>query len=222
MILANLRHRLTPADWDLVHQLAGGAAATTPDALLDAPGLLGALRALPGVRQPSVALFVYVSVRRYLLGVGIHDPRVADYLGALVLEFGDHDRAWRPSPYLHELLAAAGGGDTHAFERRAHLGNVALWLAGLFPDWIAHRQHRRGGPALSYYEALGARGFRMAADHRLARAYDLDDVFDVAADAFPRLRTALNRLADAALFPNVHTPDRLMRQAADAFHYGDA
>ncbi|MEX0690592.1 MAG: hypothetical protein WD934_09520 [Gemmatimonadales bacterium] len=226
MILANLRHRLTPDDWALVRELVGSTTEQDPDALLDAPGLPQALRDVPGVRQPSVALYVYVLVRHCLLDMGVRDVRMADYLGGLVLEFGDRDRAYRPAQhddasyrYLVDLLADAERVDARrAFLLTVHLGNFSLWLSGLFPDWIQHRQ-RRGGPDLTYYEAMGARGYRQAADHHLARDMALDDVFSVAAEGFPRLRIALNQMADTALFPRYHTPDRLMRQAGDAFRY---
>lgn len=239
MILANLRSRLTPADWALVLDvLSGGddrrraalearAATEGPDVLLDAPSLDGALRDLPGMRQPSAELFVYVAVRRCLLDIGLDDVRLADYFGALVLEFGAHDRAYRPAQhddatyrYLVELVAEVERVSARrGFLLRVHLGNFSLWLSGLFPDWIARRRERNGGPTLAYYEALGARGYRLAADHRLARELALDEVFATAADVFPRLRVALNRISDTALFPNVHTPERVLRQVTDAFRY---
>jgi hypothetical protein len=226
-------------DWALVLDvLSGGddrrraqcearARALGPDALLDAPGLDRALKTLPGMAQPSAVLYVYVAVRHRLLELGCTDPRLADYLGALVLEFGDRDRAFRPAPhddatyhYLVDLVADCERTPARrGFLLRAHLGNFSLWLAGLFPDWIAERSQRRGGPALAYYEALGARGYRLASDHELARQYALDDVFAAAADTFPRLRVALNRLSDDALFPSVHSPERLLRQVADEAQY---
>ena len=43
---------------------------------------------------------------------------------------------------------------------RAHLGNYALWLSGLFPDYIEARHWRRGAPDLDYYEEMGRRGSR--------------------------------------------------------------
>jgi hypothetical protein len=43
------------------------------------------------------------------------------------------------------------------FRVMVHLGNYALWLAGLFPDYIAARHLRKGGPDVAYYDALGRR-----------------------------------------------------------------
>ena len=61
----------------------------------------------------------------------------------------------------------------------------ALWLAGLFPDYIAARHIRKGGPDVTYYDALGRRGFALASDHTLADRYGLDGVLRTAADRFP-------------------------------------
>jgi hypothetical protein len=234
MILANLRQRLTPDDHRLVLALlsAGGAARRArldaqlaeadPDGLLDDPDLPGLLRDAPGYATPSAPLFIYVIVRQALRRAGVHDARLADYVGALVLEFGLRDRAWRASRhdddefrYLTDIVAAAERTDgRRAFLLLAHLGNFSLWLAGLFPDWIAERRQRRGGPDFAYYESLGARGFRLASDDDLASRLELSEVYSLAAARFGAIRVALNRLSDEAFFRGCST-ERMLRQAAD-------
>src|SRR2546425_686071 len=104
MILANVRGRLRAQDFRLIAlALARGDAARRaryerllleqgPDPLLDEPGLLEALLLLRSLVVPSAALFAYVAVRHTLLASGVTDRELADYLAALVLEFGDHDR----------------------------------------------------------------------------------------------------------------------------------
>jgi hypothetical protein len=238
MILANVRERFTATDVELVTELlARGDAAHKAelgrvaherglDALLDAPDLPKLLCEAPQLEQPSPALFVYVVVRHALRGVGIESERLSDYLGALVLEFGLHDRAYRISRfddevyrYLTDIVAhAASASGRRRFLLRAHLGNLSLWLAGLYPDHITAREERRGGPGMRYYEELGARGFQLASDHRLARQLDMVDIYGAAATSFRRIRIALNRLSDRMLFPRVSTPGRLMRQVADEFN----
>ena len=98
---------------------------------------------------------------------------------------------------------------------RAHLGNYALWLAGVFPDAIEQRRWRRGGPDLGYYDTMGRRGFQMAADHRLAAEHGLRELYVAVAEHYGALRLALNAVSDTLLFPHVHTPERLMRQVHD-------
>jgi hypothetical protein len=158
-------------------------------------------------------------IRRYLLQSGFADEDLADYLAAVVIEFGDHDRAWRADRhdddshhYLTDLLLALERSDgDRRFRLMAHLGNYALWLAGLFPDRIAAQQVRRGGPDVSYYDAVGRRGFRMASEHALAHRTGIGEVYARVAAGFPGLRHALNGLSDRVIFPIVTSQDRLMR-----------
>ena len=235
MIVANVRHRLTRDDAQLVLRLVSRhdgarraeAEATLRDdgidALLDDPRLLEGLVRTPAGANASLPLFCYVVVRHALRAHGEQDRVTTDYVAALLMEFGFRRRAWRIAEgddetyeTLTQLLEDAEHGDPRrTFLVRAHLGNFALWLAGCFPDRIEHRHWRKGGPDLEYYDTLGARGFRMAADHRLAAEHGLRDLYLHAADHFPQLRVALNAVSDTLLFPHVHTPERLMRQVRD-------
>jgi len=233
MILANARVRLAAADYDLVvSALARGdpaararwadrMAAEGPDPLLDDPDLLDRLRAGRSLAVPSAALFTYVAVRHTLRVAGIDDRALADYLAALILEFSDHDRSSRAAGvddqtyrYLIDIvsdLADENGTGDRAFLLRVHLGNYSLWLAGLFPDYIAARRRRAGGPDLPYYDELGRRGFALAADHALADRYGMTGIYRAAAERFPAVRVAINRLSDRVFFPDVFTPERVLR-----------
>lgn len=193
------------------------------DPLLDDPRLLRALVEARQGASASMPLFCYVVVRHALREVGEDDRALADYVAAIVLHFGLRDRATRVGDVDDErydtlagLLAAIDGVDVRrSFLVRAHLGNYALWLSGLFPDRVEHLRWRRGGPDLEYYEALGRRGFQLAADHRLAAEHGLRALYGTAADRFGVVRCALNRVSDRLLFPHHHTPERLMRQVRD-------
>src|SRR5690606_10409085 len=112
------------------------------------------------------------------------------------------DADGREYDYLADLVEAIGGATGHdAFLLRAHLGNFALWLSGLFPDYITARVERRGAPGIRYYEEMGATGYRLAADTVDAENWGLDHLYRTFADNFPALRIALNRIADRHLFP---------------------
>lgn len=194
-------------------------AAEGPDAVLDEPDLVAALRELRSLAEPSAPLFVYVAVRHTLRSGGLDDPEVADYLTALVLEFGDHDRHARIGRhddqsyhYLVDLVAdlAMDEGE-RGFLLRVHLGNYSLWLAGLFPDRIAARRARAGGPDLPYYDELGRQGYDLAARHPLADRFGTAALYRSVADRFPALRQALNHLSDRVFFPDVVTPDKILR-----------
>jgi hypothetical protein len=231
MILANVRSRLRAADLELaVRALArrhperrsryeARLVAEGPDAVLDEPDLVVALRELRSLAEPSAPLFVYVAVRHTLRTGGLDDPELADYLAALVLEFGDHDRHARIGRhddqsyhYLVDLVAdlATDEGE-RGFLLRVHLGNYSLWLAGLFPDRIAARRARAGGPDLPYYDELGRQGYDLAARHPLADRFGTAALYRSVADRFPALRQALNHLSDRVFFPDVATPDKILR-----------
>jgi len=233
MILANVRSRLRAADFRLAALALGrGDPARRaryerllveegPDALLDDPQLLPALLAVRSLVVPSAPLFTYAAVRHTLLAGGVDDRALADYLAALLLEFGDHGRHRRVRrtddesyDYLVDIvadLAEQDGAGERGFLLQTHLGNYSLWLAGLFPDYVAARRTRVGGPDLPYYDALGRHGYELASRHRLARDCGMAAIFRAAADLFPALRAAFNRLSDQVFFPNVMTPDRILR-----------
>lgn len=222
MILANMRGRLKAGDLQLVLLLLSRGSAVRratleqrleregPDPLLDAPELAEALLAVRTMLVPSEALFFYVMVRHTLLQAGVAEREVADYLAALLLEFGKRDRAQRVDwnddqshRYLVDIvsdLEATQG--ARRFQVLLHLGNYALWLAGLFPQYIEARRIRRGGPDLTYYDSLGRRGYAMASDHELADRFQLDGVLHTAAERFPTIRSAFNDLSERVLFPS--------------------
>jgi hypothetical protein len=101
------------------------------------------------------------------------------------------------------------------------LGDVALFLTGVFPDYaVAHalgpvsaarllraaqvspRQHEQltAAPAIDLFEYLGARWYRVAWSLAPARTARLAVVAEVA-DRFRQARRVLNHVADRCLFP---------------------
>ncbi len=220
MILANTRCRLRPADLQLVLLLLSRGSAGRrvalerrleqegPDGLLDAPELAERLLTVRSILVPGEALFFYVLVRQALCAADVDDRELADYLAALLLEFGQRDRATRVDwhddhshRYLVDILAdlEATQGERR-FKVMVHLGNYALWLGGLFPHYIEARRLRHGGPDLTYYDGLGRRGFAMASDHSLADQYHLDGILQAAAERYQSIRAALNGLSERMLF----------------------
>jgi hypothetical protein len=240
MILADTRHNLSRDDAQLATRLlshdSGEELAVLErrladegiDAILDDPRLPAALLRHPRAMHASLPLFAYVMIRHALTQAGETDRGLADYVSSIVVHFGYRDRARRLSPgddeiydAIVELCDDLNDPDTRrAFLVRTHLGNYALWLSGLFPDFIEHRRWRRGGPDLEYYEEMGRRGFQLAADHRLAEEHGLATLYATAAERFGVLRCALNVVSDRLLFPAVNSPERLMRQVRDEGHWG--
>lgn len=235
MLVANVRSKLTRSDVHLALALlaqSGGAPADDwesllrergLDAVLDDPRLLRALLSMRLGSCASEPLFLYVVARHALLQSGEDAVMLADYAASILLHFGLRGRANRIADTddetydtLAALLGEVDGPDPRrTLLVRAHLGTYALWIAGIFPDFIEHRSWRRGGPPLDYYDDMGRRGFQLAADHRLAGEHGLQPLFALAAERFSVMRTALNRVSDTLMFPNVNSPERLMRQVRD-------
>ena len=232
MILANTRHQLTRDDAQLVARLIARDSGTDLvqlekllsdegiDAVLDDPRLpMAMLRARQG-GCASLNLFAYVMVRHALRRLGEDDRMLADYVAAVMVHFGVRGNAHRISgtddqtyTTLADLAADLDDPDgRRSFLVRAHLGNYALWVSGLFPDHVEYRKWRRGGPTLEYFEEMGRLGYQLAADHRLAEDHGLATLYTTMGARFGLLRAALNDVSDALLFPDRYSPERLMRQ----------
>ncbi len=204
-------------------QLEGRLREQGIDTLLDDPRLLAALVKTGQGAHASFPLFSYVVVRHALRAAGESDATLADFVASILMHFGTRANAHRISStddQTYETLAELSGDvddpdARRAFMVRAHLGNYALWVSGLFPDYIESRRWRRGGPDLEYFEEMGRRGYKLAADHRMAAQLGLTALFALAAERFALLRVALNNVSDALLFPNFHSPDRLLRQVSN-------
>src|SRR3954463_5139901 len=179
---------------------------------------MGAILESPQGVRASLPLFAYVVVRNALRRAGEGDRVLADYAASILLHFGLRDAAHRVSASddevyttLADMLRDVESADAkRRFLVRAHLGNYALWLSGLFPDHIESRRWRRGGPDLEYYEEMGRRGFQLAADHRLAEEHGLTALYATAAERFTVLRAGLNAISDRLFFPSVQSAERLM------------
>ena len=203
MITADARSRITPNDLDLLASCLGSQSrAVSLDAVLDRREVASYLLST-GMPGPSPSLLFYVLVRHSLLDVGVDDPTVADYFAALLREFGYRGRATRVDDvddqdhrYLVDILAdLSASSGVRQFKVSVHLGNYALWMAGLFPERVAAQRIRRGGPDLSYYEDMGGRGYAEASEHQLAEGSGLEDVLRTAADRVHDVRIALNRVS---------------------------
>ncbi len=190
------------------------------DSLLDDPRVLNALLTDSGVHSPPSLIF-YVLVRQALLEGGIDNRSLADYAATLVVRFGQGGRAYRATDssgdeyhYLTDIvlhLDVADGRDSLLLS--AHLGNYALWISGLFPQYLSARRQRRGAPPLRYYEEMGTTGFRMAAESSEATKLGVDDLFREVADHFRGVRVALNRVSDRHMWRGSGDPvGRLLRE----------
>lgn len=179
----------------------------TRNLILDDDKLLHNILDRRGCLKISTHFYFYVLVRQVFRRSELHDRSVADYVAELLAAFSNAERAnpaWRGQAkafdYMCDMLAALQTvDDITRFHIRAHIGNYSLFLSGIFPDRIRHREEHRGAPGLTYFEEMGRSNFRAASDHRLARQYDLDGIFNTLAERFQETRLALNDLGDRLL-----------------------
>jgi hypothetical protein len=190
------------------------------DSLLDDPRALNALLSDADVKLTPAQVF-YVLIRQALLEAGVEDRGTADYVASMVVRFGDGRRAYRIEDgaedefrYLVDMVVRLSRcGEREAFLLRTHLGNYALWITGLFPDFVEARVHRRGAPPVRYYEEMGTVGYRMASESREARSLGMEQTLSSVARDFPGARRALNQVADRYLWRDGSDPvGRLLRE----------
>ncbi len=219
VIQPNCRVQFTAEDIDFIIATLGRSAGDpdcltrlladedTRDLILDDERLLRALLEHRGCLGVSARLYFYVLVRQVLRRTGITERAVTDYVAEVLAEFSEAERTrlrmpGQPEPldYFFEMLAALQTADEQTrFHIRAHIGNQTLFMSGIFPDRIRARAERKGFPDLSYYESLGQASFRAAGDHRLARKYDLTNVFSTLSERFHETRLALNDMSERLL-----------------------
>lgn len=202
-IVANLGRK--SGDIDCVTRLLSDP--ESRDAILDDEGLFHAVLENRGCLSISSHFYFYILVRHALRRAGIDDRIVSDYVAEILAEYSNIERTQcrvpgqsEPLNYFFEmLLALQRADDRNGFELRAHIGNHALFITGVFPDRIRVRAEKRGCPDLRYFEGIGQSSFRAASDHRLAQRYDLAGVFDTLGERFRTARQALNDLSERLL-----------------------
>jgi len=216
VIQPNCRVQFTAEDVDFIVATLGRAVGdatclvrlladeNTRDLILDDEKLFRALLEHRGCLRVSARLYFYVLVRQVLRRAGIDERAVTDYVAKVLAQFSETERTRlhvpgqaEPLNYFFEMLAALQTADDQTrFLIRTHIGNHTLFLSGVFPERIRARAERKGFPDLGYYESLGQANFRAASDHRLARQYELSDVFATLSERFHETRLALNDLTD--------------------------
>lgn len=220
MIQANSRLRLTAADFEFVASAVsrrGGdsvaleklvADEAARDALLDDKAVFDALLDLPEPLPISAHLYFYVVTRHALMGKGVENRNVADYVANLLTQFSRADRVHRlGSPtdtqeykYIVDLMAAAEHAPSEkVFLIHSQLGNYSLFITGIFPQHVQHRVERRGAPSMEFYEDVGSASYRLASDHAMAKLHTLTEIYRSISEQFRDIRLALNRMAEAHL-----------------------
>jgi len=158
--------------------------------------------------------------------MGLVDRDLEDYIAAILWEFHLPNRAHRMQRVddrtwdtLAELsLAAEHLPKRESVVAQAHVGNLAMWMTGLFPDQLWARHGRRGAPPLSYYVGLGKSGWLRASYHATGDAEKLGEILARGADEYQRVRLALSYMGDRHWFRRPMTGEVLWRQSEDAMN----
>ena len=185
----------------LIHELP-----TTVESMLDSDYVLDRILARRELLLDiSPFLLFNVLLRRSLDGHRNKAERsIINYLANLLSLFVSTERMQRVASgdehthgYLVSMIEEAEGADPRRkFLIYAHIGNFALFLTGMFPQWIEHR-HRFGRRSvdMKFYSDFGRAYFDMAAGHPLAEEYRLDSVFFRLSYMFDDYQQAMNRMA---------------------------
>ena len=218
MIKANCRDRFTAADFDFVVKALAASEKDSVslvdlltdeearDSILDHPRLFQTILEDGAPLTISPQLYFYILIRHVLKETGLNDRCMSDYVASLLERFSQTARMKSPADgratpiqYVSDMLVALQTATpVQTFLIRAHVGNYALFIAGIFPGTVQSRAER-GAPDVSYYDGVGSANFKAAAGHRVARSAALTDIYEQLAESFHDVRLALNRLSDSLI-----------------------
>ena len=126
--------------------------------------------ARPIPEDHPVRLLFQSLTERGMEQINIRDKESIRYVSGLMTEFIRLDHMYRYRgedgrrlEHIAELLAAADEATDHAarLDHYKHLGDLTLFLLGLFPETF---DRRRRAISAGYYARQGARSYRIAAD----------------------------------------------------------
>lgn len=237
MIRDNCRDKFTYADFSfiadsLAKDSKNKAALTTlltdadsRDEILDDDQLFQTIIRKTGLSKISPYLYFYILTRKSFLQHDIDDRNMSDYVASLLAEFCSANRVHSVSHhhtkayhYLVDMMQDSVDASPHeAFMIRSHLGNYALFMTGIFPDYIFNKStYGRKAPDFDYYEKMGSSSYRWASQHQLALKYSLAEILANLADSFRQVRVALNTLTDNYISLDTR-PDKLDKMLRQLF-----
>ncbi len=142
--------------------------------------------------------------------LGLHDPDVTGYVARLLCEFTEADKlykvrdeAGRPIEELTEMMLAAdpvhGTAPSFDAERavRKHIGDYALFVAGMYPDATdSKHHHRRHRPSLGELILAGKQSYFIVSQFNLFEYEQEAALFGRLSDGFERCILGLTLVRD--------------------------
>lgn len=131
--------------------------------------------------------------------LGLHDPDVTGYVARLLCEFSDagnlyaiRDDAGHPIDELEAMEMAADpvNGTAPSFDAeralRKHIGDYALFVAGMYPEAVGARRRRRHAPSLPELIRAGKQSYFIVSQFNLFEYEKEAPIFARLADNFER------------------------------------
>ncbi|MFQ5824188.1 MAG: hypothetical protein ACE5JB_09055 [bacterium] len=235
MIRANCREKFTVEDFTFIvdslaedkkNKLALTDLLTdeqTRDEILDTELLFQKVIKRTGFSKISPYLYFYILTRRVFLEHKLMDRSMADYVASMLAEFCSVRRTYSISNFhtktyhylVDMMMDFVDTSSWEAFLIRSHIGNYALFLTGIFPDYVYRKStYGRKAPGFDYYEKMGSRSYRWASKHKLALKYSLVEIMAKLAQHFRPVRIALNTLTDKYMVidERPENMDKMLRQ----------
>lgn len=179
---------------------------STLDSMLEADYVFDAIHDRQALwLEVSPRLFFNILLRRCLPGRRNAAERQAiHYLANLLGLFTQTDRVYRISrdddsgyQYLVDLvIAASQAGPERAFLVHSHIGNFAMFTAGVCAEWVEHRHRYKHRPVtVEYYCKMGRSYYFTASRNPLAAEFGVRQVFGELATRFDYYRDGLAKMA---------------------------
>jgi hypothetical protein len=155
--------------------------------------------------------FFHQAVRNSYEGkLGLNDPDVTGYVARLLCEFSESDKLYklrdemgRPVAELRRMFEAADpvNGTAPSFDAersvRKHIGDYALFVAGMFPEAVeSWRRRRRNHPSLEELIDAGKESYFIVSQFNLFEYEQEAPLFARLADRFERCIFGLTIVRD--------------------------
>jgi hypothetical protein len=141
--------------------------------------------------------------------LGIHDPDVSGYVAHLLCEFSESDHLFsvrdaqgKPVEELNAMIQAADPvhGDAPSFDAeravRKHIGDYALFVAGMFPEATEPERRRRHQPSLGELIHAGKESYYIVSQFNLFEYEQEAPLFARLSDSFERCILGLTLVRD--------------------------
>lgn len=155
--------------------------------------------------HPLRTLFAELVERHLIVGTGFADLEAARYIANLLVDFTHIDNLYRIRDAKGRRLEEVGemliesnpllGGRSFIYERevRKHVGDLALFLSGLFPEYVARLPRARGRlDSLIDYMKAGKESYTIVASFDQAEFRQEAPLFRRLADRFELCVYGLN------------------------------